>query len=220
MADTDATTLAAGRALGDRPERLARAGVLRALNHLLRGEDWARARLAPHAGKVVQMGLEPVALRLIVEADGLLGPADPDQDADVTLVLPVTAWPDFVAGALVGDLTGAVRRKTRISGDADLAHVLSVLFEHLRWDTEEDLSQRIGDAPAHRLVTGARAVVDQLGRMRERVHGNFVEFLTEERPTLVTRHHLAGYADEVRRLREDLDRLDKRIDRLSRGRHQ
>lgn len=206
----------AGRVVWPELEQLAREGFSGALNHLLREEDWARARLAPHAGKVVQMGIDPAALRLAIGADGLLAAADPDRAADVTVSLPVTAWPEIVAGALAGDLRAAVQRKARIAGDADLAHVLSILFEHLRWDVEEDLSRRIGDALAHRLATGVRAAAGRLRRTRERAFGNVVEFLTEEQPTLVMRTRLEGFAEEVRRVREDLDRLDKRVDRLTR----
>ncbi len=50
--------------------------IAAALNHLLAAEPWARERLAPHAGKLLELRSPPLpALRFAVQDDGRLGPA-------------------------------------------------------------------------------------------------------------------------------------------------
>lgn len=188
--------------------------VMAAVNHALRGEDWARQRLLKHAGKTVRVEISALALTTVVMEDGMLGTAPEAASADVSLALPASALPMIALGALSEGAQAAAMRHVRIVGDAELAHVLSGLFQHLRWDVEEDLSRVVGDAAAHRLVAGARAMADQARQVRGRLVDNAVEYLTEERPTLVLRPRLDAHAQALRTLGEDLDRLDKRIARL------
>lgn len=207
-AELDATPLGGGLT------RLVHAAATAAVNHALRSEAWARTRLAQHAGKTVRIDLAPIEMTTVVMEDGLLGAAIDATAADVTLSLPMSALPMIIAGAIGDDAHAAAMRHVRIVGDAELAHVLSTLFQHLRWDVEEDLSRVVGDAAAHRLVAGAKAVAVQVDQVRVRAVDNVVEYLTEERPTLVARVQLDAHARAVRALTEDLDRLDKRIARL------
>ncbi len=71
-----------------------------ALNRLLDAEPWARERLAPFAGEVLELRAPPLpALRLAVAAEGRLTPAA----ADATASLTVTAGPGALAAALQGE---------------------------------------------------------------------------------------------------------------------
>jgi ubiquinone biosynthesis accessory factor UbiJ len=185
-----------------------------AINHALRGEAWARERLAKHAGKTVRLDVAPWAVTAVVMEDGLLGAALDAATADVSLALPASALPLIALGAFGDGVQTTAMRHVRIVGDAELAHLLSTLFQHLRWDVEEDLSRVVGDAAAHRLVASAQAVVGQAEQARRRLTDNLVEYLTEEQPTLVTRAQLNAHAEAVRTLADDLDRLEKRLARL------
>jgi len=194
--------------------RAAHGMLTAAINHALRGEAWARERLAKHAGKTVRLDLTPWSVTAVVMEDGLLGTAPDAATADVSLALSASALPLIALGALGDGVQAAAMRHVRIVGDAELAHSLSALFQHLRWDVEEDLSRVVGDAAAHRLVAGAQAVAGQADQARRRLTDNLVEYLTEEQPTLVTRAQLSAHADAVRTLADDLDRLEKRLARL------
>jgi ubiquinone biosynthesis accessory factor UbiJ len=44
------------------------------------------------------------------------------------------------------------------------------------------------------------------------------EYWTEEQPVVASRAALSGFASEVDALRDDLERLDQRIERLTRAR--
>ncbi len=125
-----------------------------ALNHLLDREAWAREKLAPFDGEIVELHLPPLpALRMAIAAGGRAAPADAAGQA--TLV--ITARPGFLAALAKGgeQLMGAVT----ISGNARLASEILALLRYLRWDLEEDLSRVLGDALAHRVCGAARDFV-------------------------------------------------------------
>jgi len=200
------------------PARLA----VRALNALLAREDWARERLARHAGKTVRFALGGFALALRVAPDGSAelsgeGAAAPDVTLAVvperlTLqrLLPGKGGPDAFA------------EMTHIEGDAALAQAVAELARQLRWDPEDALARRVGDIPAARLAGAARALRAGLREAAGRLAGNAAEYLAQERAVLAGRpvfDQLAadrGAVDgRLDALAERAARLDARLGRLS-----
>ena len=105
-------------------------------------------------------------------------------------------------------------RAVDVSGDARLAAEVRWLVRHLRWDVEEDLSRLVGDVAAHRLAQGARDLLawhsDALARLAEA----FADYVTEENRMVVARAEHESFAAAVSRLRDAVERLEKRIGRL------
>ncbi|WP_028217901.1 ubiquinone biosynthesis accessory factor UbiJ [Paraburkholderia oxyphila] len=182
-----------------------------AVNHLLARESWARDRLAPYAGKTARLSCPPVVLTLLVQPDGYLAPVDEHdaQRADVELSLPAGALSSYVQGG-----HSAVMKHVKIEGDAEFAQIIGKLAEHLRWEPEEDLAKLIGDAPASRVATLARAVHEQALRTGRNVLGSVTEYLLDENPQLVRHAELDGFNVELSRARDALARVEKRIERL------
>ena len=58
-----------------------------------------------------------------------------------------------------------------IEGDVQFAAEVSWLVDNVRWDAEEDLARLIGDAPAHTLAEGGRAVAQALRQLASRLPG-------------------------------------------------
>ncbi len=181
-----------------------------AINHLLAAEPWARSALEPHAGKVLDVVVGPWSIRLAVAADGTVLRAAADAIAATTVTVPVAALPRIVAGGPTAAL-----RDLRIDGDAEFAQTVSTLMKGLRWDVEEDLSKVVGDAASHRIVGFARQASDALRRSGERATANVTEYLVDEDPQLVRPRAVTELGDGIRRLRDDLARLEKRVDRLT-----
>lgn len=180
-----------------------------ALNHLLESEPWARERLAPFAGEVLELRAPPLpALRLAVADDGRLAPAAAEAAASLT----ITARPGALAAAMQGE--EQLLRAVDIAGNARLASEVMFLFRHLRWDAEEEAAKLIGDMAAHRLAGIARGAVAWHADAARRIAESLVEYATEEKRLLVTRGELEGIAAAHARLRDGLERLEKRIDRL------
>lgn len=182
------------------------------INHLIAAEPWARAQLAPHANKTLHVVVQPFTIRLAVAPDGSVARSTTTTVADTTVTLPYSALPRIVAGG-----ADAVMRDLRLDGDADFAQAVSMLVRNLRWDVEEDLSKVVGDAASHRLVSAARQAGGTVRRTNERMAAGLSEYLLEENPQLVRPRAVQVFADGVRSLRDDLARLEKRVDRLTPG---
>ncbi len=181
-----------------------------AINHLLAAEPWARAQLMPHVGKTLHVVVQPFTVGLSVVPDGSVIRAENGAPVDTTVTLPYSALPRLLMGG--GD---AVLRDLRLDGDVDFAQAVSTLAKNLRWDVEEDLSKVVGDAASHRVVAAARRAGDEIRRANERIATSVSEYLLEENPQLVRPRAVESLADGVRRLRDDLARLEKRVERLA-----
>jgi ubiquinone biosynthesis protein UbiJ len=107
------------------------------------------------------------------------------------------------------------RGAVRIEGDADVAQRWRELLLLLRPDLEEELSRWVGDAAAHRIggIAGQLAAFGR--RAAETAVRNSAEYLAHERGDLVPRGEAEAFFDGVDRLREDVDRLEARLDALA-----
>jgi ubiquinone biosynthesis protein UbiJ len=178
--------------------------------HLLRQAPWASARLAEHAGKQVLV-LVPVGTILVrIGPDGGIEDGDVNAPPDIS----VTMSPAAAAQWLV-DREGAWRT-ARVEGDPELAASISYVVANLRWDYEEDLSQVIGDIAAHRVARGVRHLTAWQADTAQSLARGVAEYLTEERQVLATPLRLEEFAGEVDEIRDAVERLDKRLDRLVR----
>lgn len=181
--------------------------LVAALNRLLETEGWARERLAPFAGETVELRAPPLpALRLAILAGGTLAPG-------TAASLTLTLTPESLAALARGE--DHFMRTVSIDGNAKLAQEVLHLARHLRWDAEEDLSRLIGDAAAHRVAGLARDFgAWQLDAARRLAQG-FMEYAQEEARLLAPRAGHEAFAREVARLRDALERLEKRIGHLA-----
>jgi len=73
----------------------------------------------------------------------------------------------------------------------------------------------VGDIPASRLMSGARAAASGVRDAGGRLAANVAEYLTEETPTLAGKPALAQHVLDVARLQADADALERRVDALS-----
>lgn len=178
------------------------------INHLLAQEAWARDTLMRRAGKVACIDMGHLRLCMRVARDGMLEVAGGDDVPDVTIhVKP-------------GDLPLILQNRdrafsyVRIEGDAEFANTISQLSKGLRWDAEHDLDRLFGPIAANRLAGGARAAVSHATGSARRLAENVAEFLLEERRVLIRPSSIEAFADEVNRLRDDVERSAKRIAKL------
>lgn len=178
------------------------------LNHLLRAEDWAQARLKPFAGLHARFELGPLAQSFVVAGDGRLLAGNESASAAVTVRLP-----DDTPLRLLKD-RASLFGSARIAGSADFAEALGFVARNLRWDVEADLARAIGDIAAHRLVGGGRRLAAGVRDGLDRLGANVGEFALEERAPIVG----TAEADALRlglvSLTDELLRLEARIARL------
>lgn len=183
-----------------------------AINHLLAREPWAREKLARHAGRVALFDAGVMSVRLKATADGMVQAAAAGEQQSVTIRVRLSDLP------LILQHREHAFSYVQIEGDADFANTISQLSESLRWEAEEDLSRLIGDVAAVRVVDGAKAAFDVARSTQRKLAENVAEYFLEENPLLVRPQAVADFSDEVNRLRDDVERLAKRIEKLKESR--
>ena len=150
-----------------------------------------------------------MTVMLDITTTGEAAAASPAVSPDVTIRLTpgvmlrlaardATAWNDIV-----------------VEGDPPLAAALNHVARNVRWDIEEDLSRVFGDIAAHRMVETGRKL-DSWGRQgADNLARSFAEYWTEEQPLIAGRADIEQFNRDVDALRDDVARLEKRIERLA-----
>jgi len=181
-----------------------------ALNHLLRQNAWATERLRAYSGRTVKLSLLPFEALFTIAGNGEFVPAAADAVAEAGIILTPTA-----ALRLLADQPP--EKLVKVEGDSELAAEIGKVLRQLEWEYEEDLSKLIGDIPAHELVSLGKRVVAEGQRQFWSVAGMLTEFWQEEDPLIAKKRHLDQFAREVDQLRDDAERLSKRVDRLEKS---
>jgi len=184
------------------------APLIAAINHLLGQAAWARDKLAPFAGHAAQIKLPPFEAAFLIGADGSISAPAPEAEPEVSISLPA-ATPLL---ALQGK--DAVMRAARIEGSAEFAAALGFVMRNLRWDAEEDLAKVVGDIVAHRIVAGTRELAAWQRQAARNLAENLAEYFTEEQPLIARRAAIADFSVEIDRLRDDVARLEKRLQQI------
>ena len=182
-----------------------------AINHLLAQEPWAKNKLATHAGKVACMDAGLISTKLKVMADGMVAAAGLDAVSNVHIRVKLSDLP------LIAQNRERAFSYVKVEGDADFANTISQLSQSLRWEIEEDLSKWIGDVAAARLVSGARAGLQTAQSAQQKLSENIAEYFLEENPMLMRPQSVDDFAESVTRLRDDVERMAKRIEKLIGG---
>ena len=183
------------------------------INHVLAQQPAARDALARYAGRRLRLSAPPFALGLKITDKGEVE-AQPfaDTAADVTLSVAATRVPFLFVDP------EAAMKDVRIDGDAEFAQTLARLAREVRWDVEEDLSRVLGDIPAHQMMRFARAFTAWGKEAGKRMAQTTSAYFLDEDPTLARKAAVDGFGRDVATLRDDLARLEKRLELLEKPR--
>ena len=187
------------------------APVIAVINHLLAQQPWASRQLALHAGKQAGIDVGAFALLLRVTGDGMVEAGPPDALSNVTIRLKLADLP------LILQNPGRAFSYVNIEGDAEFANAISQLSKSLHWDAEHDLEAIVGQIAARRIVTGAKAGVKMVVTGQQKLAENLVEHLQQEQPLLVRPGDVDGFGLDVVRLRDDVERSVKRVEKMERA---
>lgn len=187
------------------------------VNALLQLDPDFSARLAPFDGRVIALQVQGTGLTLCLKIDsGRIelkrsgaGEADTTIKGSPAALFRMGLQDDAADLMFSGDV--------EISGDTRLGRQFRKLLKEIEPDFEEPLSRVFGDAFAHRAVSG----LADISRWGRRAYENFVadasEYLQEESRDVVSEAELQGYIEQVDELRDGVERLAARIDRLNKG---
>jgi ubiquinone biosynthesis accessory factor UbiJ len=181
-----------------------------AINHLLANASWARDALGRHAGKTARFDMPPFTVTVTVTAAGMVAPAA----ADATVHVSFELTPGLLLRLAVRD--ERAWSEVAVDGEGGFAATVHHVARHLHWDVEEDLSRIFGDIAAHRLADAGRALERWSGQTAEHLGRSAAEYWTEEQPLIARVRDVEAFNREVDRLRDDVARLEKRLDLAAR----
>ncbi|HWG31459.1 MAG TPA: hypothetical protein VN676_12960 [Steroidobacteraceae bacterium] len=166
------------------------------------------------AGRKLAIEVPDVA-RVLVESTGEMlrvtrgeGPADAQVSGGPLGLLALGA--DAPPGVLQA-------RGVEIRGDGAIAERFRELGMLLRPDLEELLARAVGDVPAHQIGHFTRLALRWSRGAARTTLTNIAEYLAHERRDLVPRNEGEQFLRAVDALREDVDRLEARLDLLMRA---
>ncbi len=183
--------------------------ITRVLNHLVEQNAWAKAQLAPLAGKSVIFNIPPASTTLTILENGGLAVAGDAAVAEASISMTAS-----VALRLLAKDESA-NTLVLIEGDSELATSLAKVLRNLRWEYEEDLSHLIGDAPAHQLAELGRSTVDGVKKQSLNLAEMLSEYWQEEQPLIAKKRHVETFNNQVDELRDDVERFAKRLEKLA-----
>ncbi len=178
------------------------------LQHLAAQNAWAAPMLKPYAGKSVSLDCVLFKADLVILEDGTLISAGETNVADATIHISPSLLPRLLAK------DEAAKLKVRIEGDTELASTLAKVFAEMRWDYEEDLSKIVGDVPAYKIGELARSSSQTIKQTAVNLAEMLNEYWQEEKPTLAKKRHVEQFNNEVDILRADVERMEKRLNKL------
>jgi ubiquinone biosynthesis accessory factor UbiJ len=190
-------------------QELANSAAIAALNRMLEREAWAREKLAPFAGRSARFDAAPFSITLNISEDGTFGAAGEEEPA-VTVAVALSTLPLALADP------AAAMKDVRLAGDAEFAQALAFVLQNLRPEPEEELSRFVGDIAAQRIVGLLRLSASHWRDLAERMLDNTANYFVTEDPMLVPRVEVDSFNQDVDHLRDDVARLEKRIELAAR----
>ena len=153
----------------------------------------------------------PVTILLGISESGEAAAASAEASPDVTVRLT----PGLMLRLAARD--ASAWSDIEVDGDPQLAAALNHVARNLRWDVEEDLSRVFGDIAAHRMVESGRKLERWSRQGADNLARSFTEYWTEERPLIANRGDVEQFNRDVDTLRDDVARLEKRVELLREG---
>ena len=184
------------------------------INGYLNLDSDVRQRLARLHGKVICFDFSGFDLRLYfvpsVDRLQLHGAMEGEPDCIIRgspLALAALGFADEKSEQLFGG-------RVEIQGDAGLAHRFGQILAAVDIDWEEQLSRLVGDIPAHQAGRAVKGLSDWAGKSRRALELDIGEYLQEEVRLAPHPDEVAEFVAGIDALRDDVERLQARVDRL------
>jgi ubiquinone biosynthesis protein UbiJ len=185
----------------------------RMLNEQIRSSTAARDQLAAIEGKRFAVTITGTDMRVVAEARGGEMRLSYVGDADVELDASLIDLARLARSATLTDLKGS---GAHLTGDLHVAEAFAQLLRLAMPGPEAALADWIGDMPAHAVGKVSRGMFGWTKRTHRALEQNVAEYLQEESPTLIPPALASEFADEVDRLRDDVERAERRVELLER----
>lgn len=168
-------------------------------------------------GKTIAVRVRDTSLAIYFEFDAEAIAVSSDSEADPDVVIEgsmLTLASMLISRSSSGD--SAIRDGAlELTGDAQLAQTFQELLAYAKPDMEEQFSTVVGDIAAHRMGEFAKGVGNWARSARSTMGSNIREYLQEESGDLPSRYETERFSQQVDSLRDGVDRLEARLNRLA-----
>jgi ubiquinone biosynthesis protein UbiJ len=178
-------------------------------NHFLAREQWARERLAAHAGRVFVLASTPLAASFTIAGDGAVGSTLGARDpADATLRVSPLSVPALLAEPARWD------ELVTAEGDPELIATLKELAVTLPWFVEKAFASVLGPIAGQRVADAGRHMLLFPEYAGSRIGASVAAYARDETALATTRADAEAFAADVAALASRLATLEARLDAL------
>lgn len=180
------------------------------VNKVLSLDEEILASLAILAGKVFEIDVQNTDIRIFIlpSGDGITLASEYEGKADVVL----KGRPSALLGMITAEKVGA--GDIEINGNVGLAQKFHSILKNMDVDWEEYLSHFVGDITAHNVGNFLRGMSRFAKATGKTIGLDISEYLRYEKEALLDKLELDEFIQTVDKLRNDVERLQKRVERL------
>jgi ubiquinone biosynthesis protein UbiJ len=187
----------------------------RMLNEQIASSTAAREKLQDLEGKRFAVVVRGTDLRIVAESLGGQLRITSSKATECNVELTAGAF-DLLRLARSSSLSDLKSGGATLNGDINIAEGFADLFRHAMPEPEALLADWVGDMPAHAAGQAARGIGSWAGRVGKAFEQNLAEYLQEESPTLIPPALARNFSTEIDRIRDAVDRAERRIELLER----
>ncbi len=184
------------------------------INHYLALDPEMLGKLAQFEGKVIKLEMTGInkTLYMLPNESGIQVLTEYEGSADT--VLRGTPISLFKMGLVSNVADLLLKGEVEITGDTRLGHQFKNIFSQMDIDWSEPLAEMVGDSLAYQIQQSGNKFSRWGKATFNSVSASFSEYLQEESRDVVTDTELNIFNDAVDQLRDDVDRLQARINTL------
>lgn len=185
-----------------------------AINRYLALDPEMLGKLAAFEGKVIKLDITGVNKQLYLFPGGSGLQIREEFDGEVDTLLRGSPVSLFKMGMVSNTAGMLLKGEVEISGDTRLGHQFNTVFSQMDIDWSEPLAELMGDELAYQLQQTGRRFGQWGKHAVKSLSLSVSEYLQEESRDVVTETELEIFNEAVDHLREDVDRLQARINLL------
>lgn len=186
-----------------------------AINRYLALDPEMLDKIEAFSGKVIKLEITGLNKTLYMLPVGRSMQVRTKYEGEADTTLRGTPISLFKMGLATNVARLLLKGEVEISGDTRLGHQFKNIFSQMDIDWSEPLANLVGDTAAYKLQQSGMKLGTWGKDTMESVSMSISEYLQEESRDLVSEAELNNFNDEVDQLRNDVDRLQARINALS-----
>ena len=186
-----------------------------AINRYLALDPEILDKLGAFTGRVIKIELTSVDKELYLFPDEHGIQILTEFEGEVNTVLRGAPLSLFKMGLLSNTASLLLKGEVEITGDTRLGHQFKNVFNQMEIDWSEPLAELVGDGLAFQLQQTGQKFTKWSQSTVNSFSNSVSEYLQEESRDVITETELNIFNDAVDKLRNDVDRLQQKIQSLS-----